>query len=68
MRYGDVMQPLNLSSLELTDSMRLDPDVERYLGLLDKTMRAEKVSDPDTWTREQTEAYAKGDWREFSVL
>jgi len=68
MRYGDIMRPLCVSSLQLSDEMRLDPEVTKYVDILDRTMRAEKVSDPDTWTREQRDAYGRGDWREFSRL
>jgi len=62
------MRPLCVSSLQLSDEMRLDPEVTKYVDILDRTMRAEKVSDPDTWTREQRDAYGRGDWREFSRL
>lgn len=68
LRYGDFMQPLRISSLELSDQMKSDPEVLKYVELLDKTMRAEKVSDPDTWTAEESAAYGRGDWREFSRL
>lgn len=62
------MQPLCVSSLELPDDMHLDPKVCKYVEVLDRTTRAERVSDPDTWTREQREAYERGDWRAFSRL
>lgn len=62
------MRPLCVASLQLSDHMRLDPAVRKYIEVLDRTTRAEKVSDPDTWTREQRDAYGRGDWREFSRL
>lgn len=68
MRYGDIMRPLCVASLQLSDDMRLDPEISQYIEVLDKTTRAEKVSDPDTWTREQREAYGRGDWQKFSRL
>jgi hypothetical protein len=68
MRYGDIMRPLCVSSLQLSEEMRLDPEVTRYIYLLDRTMRAEKVSDPNTWAQEQRVAYDRDDWREFSRL
>ena len=68
MRYGDIMGPLIIDDLELPGDMRGDPDVQRYIALLDKTMRAEKVSDPDDWTSEETAAYARGDYTGFSRL
>lgn len=48
MRYGDIIRPLCGSSLQVSDDMRLDPKVTKYVEVLDRTMRAEKVSDPDT--------------------
>ena len=68
MRYGDIMRPLCVTRLQLSGDMRLDPEVTKYVEVLDRTMRAEKVSDPDTWTREQRDVYGRGDWREFSRL
>lgn len=68
MRYGEVMNPFDFSSLQLADEMRLDPDVERYARHSYQTSAAEIVSDPETWTAAETEAYAKGDWRSFSIL
>jgi len=62
------MRPLCVSSLQLSDEMRLDPEVATYVEVLDRTTRAEKVSDPDTWTLEQRDAYGSGDWRNFSHL
>lgn len=62
------MRPLCVSSLQLSDDMRLDPKVAEYVEILDRTSRAEKVSDPDNWTCEQRDAYDRGDWREFSRL
>lgn len=62
------MRPLCVSGLQLSDDMRLDPKVAEYVAILDRTSRAEKVSDPDTWTCEQRDAYGRGDWREFSRL
>jgi hypothetical protein len=68
MRYGDIMLPLCVASLQLSDDMRLDPEISKYIEVLDRTTRAEKVSDPDTWTREQRDAYGRGDWQAFSRL
>lgn len=68
MRYGDVMKPLDFRALQLADEMRLDPDVERYVLLSYQTSAAEIVSDPETWTAEQMQAYARDDWRAFSKL
>jgi hypothetical protein len=68
MRYGEVMKPFDFSSLQLGDEMRLDPDVERYARLSYQTSAAEIVSDPETWTAVQTQAYAAGNWRSFSKL
>lgn len=31
MRYGEVMRPLDLASIELPEHLKLDPDVARYL-------------------------------------
>lgn len=62
------MSPLCVSSLQLSGEIRLDPDVTRYIEVLHRTTRAEKVSDPDTWTLEQRDAYSRGDWRNFSRL
>lgn len=59
MRHGEVMRPLDFSSLQLADEMRLHPDVERYARLSYETSASEIVSDPETWTTEQTQAYAK---------
>lgn len=68
MRYGDVMEPLNLADLALADEMRADPDVLQYVVMLDRTMRAEKVSDPGEWTPEETAAYRSGEYETFSRL
>jgi len=68
MRYGAVMKPFDFAALQLGDEMRLDPDVERYARLSYQTSAAEIVSDPESWTAEQTQVYAVGDWRYFSKL
>lgn len=68
MRYGDIMKPLVVDELALADDMRADPDVQRYIQLLNESMRAEKVSDPADWTGEETATYARGDWVGFSRL
>lgn len=68
MRYGEMMKPFDFSSLQLADEMRLNPDVEHYARLSYQTLAAEIVSDPDSWTAEQTQAYATGHWRSFSEL
>lgn len=62
------MQLLDFRQLELPDDMRADPDVMRYVQLHDRTLRAEKVSDPAAWAHAETEAYASGDWVKFSRL
>lgn len=62
------MLPLNFGQLELPDDMRADPEVTRYVQVHDRTLRAEKVSDPAAWTQAETEAYASGDWVKFSRL
>lgn len=67
-RYGELMRPLDVDLLQLSDDMRADVEVMRYIVLHDKTLRAEKVSDSEDWTREETDAYRSGDWREFSRL
>ncbi len=68
MRYGDFMRPLDLHVLELSDEMRADVEVERFIELYDRTLRAEKVSDPDDWTPEQKSAYKCENFRVFSQL
>jgi hypothetical protein len=68
MRYGDIMRPLCVSRLQLSDEMRLDPTIAAYIDVLDRAARAEKVSDPGTWTPEERDAYGNGKWQEFSRL
>lgn len=67
-RYGDFMRPLDVDQLQLSDDMRSDAEVMRYIVLHDKTLRAEKVSDFEDWTQEETDAYRTEDWRKFSRL
>ncbi|MEK0411876.1 MAG: hypothetical protein RJA03_389 [Pseudomonadota bacterium] len=45
-----------------------DPDVIEFLKYQDITRKAEKVSDPNTWTAEQKAAYASKDYETFSRL
>ncbi|WP_323144856.1 hypothetical protein [Massilia phyllosphaerae] len=47
-RYGDTMRPLDLDSLALVDEHRQDPVVLRFIELLERTARAEKISKPET--------------------
>ena len=62
------MHPLDMTQLQLSDDMRADLEVMRYAEAYDRTLRAEIVSDPATWTRAEIEAYAGYDWMGFSRL
>lgn len=68
--YGETMGPLDKQEVlkTLSQTELLDPDVQAFIDLSDKVERAEKISDPDTWTEQQQEAYKAGDWKEFSRL
>lgn len=66
--YGEVMRPLNIDKLGLIDEHRKDPLIQRFIKVSDAVKRAEKISEPDTWTAEQKEAYEQGDYKRFSEL
>lgn len=66
--YGEIMRPLDIDALGLTDDHRKDPLVQRFIKVSDAVKRAEKISDPDTWTAEQKEAYEQSDYKRFSEL
>ena len=68
--YGETMGPLDKEAVlkTLSQTELLDPDVQDFIDLSDKVERAEKISDPDTWTEQQQEAYKAGNWKEFSRL
>lgn len=68
--YGESLGPLDKQEVlkHLSEVERLDPDVHDFIELTDKVNRAEKVSDPSTWTDQERAAYESGDWKEFSKL
>lgn len=69
-RYGDLMSPLDIGAI----SLLLSPDelndkaVIRFLHLCDATSRAERISDPNSWSLEEREVYGSGDWQAFSRM
>lgn len=67
-RYRDRMRPLDVDALSLLDEHRRDQLVLRFIELADRTARAERISDPVTWSTDERDAYAAGDWRSFSRL
>ncbi|MDK6079486.1 hypothetical protein [Massilia varians] len=67
-RYGEHMRPLDIDALQLLPEHRADPLLLRFIELVDRTGRAEMVSDPDNWSAEQRAAYHAGDWATFSRL
>lgn len=67
-RYGDRMRPLDVDALPLLAEHRRDKLVLHFIELADRTARAEKISDPVTWSDDERAAYAAGDWRSFSQL
>lgn len=66
--YGDTFGPTDWEKVksELTPEELNDPLVIEYLQITDKVDRAEKISDPSTWTEKETELYMRGDWKGFS--
>jgi hypothetical protein len=62
------MRPLNVATLELRPQHRADPLILRFIDLVDRTGRAEMISDPDDWSADQLTAYQAGDWAAFSHL
>ena len=66
--YGEVISRLNFDELPLEKDQGKDPLIQKFARLTESTLRAEKISDPDTWTAEQRAAYARGDNAEFSRL
>lgn len=68
MRYGDLMRPLNIEFLKLSETERSDERVLRFIVVADETLRAEKISDPSSWSDTETRAYATGDTALFSRL
>lgn len=70
MRYGEIMPPLSIDKLRarLPEEMLDDPDLDRFIGLIDSTQRAEIVSHHEMWTSEEKQAYQNGDWVAFSRL
>ncbi len=65
--YGEIMRPLDIDALGLIEEHRNDPLIQRFIKVSDAVKRAEKISDPDTWTAEQKEAYGR-DYKRFSEL
>ena len=60
--------PLNFDALPLLKEHREDPLIRRFAELADRVDRAEKDSDPATWTPEEKRAYESGNHEEFSRL
>jgi len=50
------------------DPITKDPDVVEWIKEASIASKAEKISDPSTWTTAQRAAYDAGDWRTFSSL
>jgi len=69
-RYGDSMSPLDIdaAALLLSPGERGDGDVIRFLLLCEATSRAEKISDPRSWSQEERNSFNCGDWQTFSRM
>lgn len=68
--YGEDLGPLNINKIKqyLSKEEFADPDVQEFIKLTDKVQKAEKISDPSSWTAQERAAYESGDWQEFSKL
>ena len=67
-RVGDLMGPLDTEQLELTAEERADPDVQEFIRLENRVMRAEFDRHYYQYTAEQREALDAGDSKTFSKL
>ena len=67
-RYGDSMVPLDIDALPLRPIDRADPAVIYFIDLCDRVGRAERVSDPSSWTDIERNVYDGDDWSAFSRL
>jgi hypothetical protein len=68
MKYGEVMKPLNIQQLEIDGFLKQDPAILKFIDILDRTMRAERVSHFESWTLDERRVHDSGDWKEFSRL
>lgn len=59
---------LDVDALPLLKEHRADPLIQRFAELSDRVDRAEKDSNPATWTPEERRAYESGNYEEFSRL
>ena len=60
--------PLDVDAMPLLEEHRDDPLIQRFVELSDRVDRAEKDSDPSTWSPEEKRAYESGSYEEFSRL
>ena len=67
-RHGDFMRPLDLDKLLGMIEERDDPLVIKFITICDRTLRAEMISNFETWSCAEKGAWDNGDWREFSTL
>ena len=65
--YGETMKPLVMEDV-LDEKDIQDPLLVAFVNATDKISRAEKISDPKDWTKEQKEAWQRKDWETFSRL
>lgn len=68
--YGEAMGPLDVSKFpaEMLEIYNSDNEFRNWVDLTDKVHRAEKVSSWTQWTKDQAEAYKRGDCELFSRL
>lgn len=69
-KHGSKMKPLNRKQVLsiLNKQQAADSRVKDFIALTDKTMRAERISDPATWSQGERDAHESGDANLFSKL
>ena len=65
-RYGDGVPPLDKTKLDFSKEKLDDPDIQRFIELVDKTSRAEIDDTTYPWTVEQRYLYDMEDFEGFS--